>query len=201
MSERTTAEVAVKNRMALPEFRAGKEGPSIFSAGTMNIMSRALKALTNPHVSWGEKDDAQITDGNFNITLSRASVMGGAIGLQFVLKSVQGDYVTAHAWDGFTEFSDNILIAKEYKARCSLTGETIFGVEHAYTYANGPDSLNVLRTNNDGTHSETEIIVPPWTLNERLYATQVVTDVPNTVAGGLIKLLMVGRSAQWAKYP
>ncbi len=200
MSERTTAEVAVKNRMSLPEFRAGKEGPSIFSAGTMNIPMRLLQALANPHVSWGERDDAQITDGNFHITLSRASALQGAIALQFVLVSVQNDYVTAHSWDGVIEGTESFYIAKEWKVRCTLTGETIFGIQHTYTYAAGPDGLNVQRTNNDGTNSETEIVVPPWVTAERFYAIKALTEVPKP-GGGLIDLIMVGRSAQWCKYP
>jgi hypothetical protein len=78
MSDRTTSEVAIRNRMALPLFRAGKDGPSIFSAGTMNILSRALTALMNPRIVWGERDDVQITDGNTLITLSRSSASESA---------------------------------------------------------------------------------------------------------------------------
>ena len=199
MSDRTTSEIAIHNRMALPEFRAGKEGPSIFSSGTMNIFSRVLRALTNPRIVWGEKDDAQITDGNFLITLSRSSANESALAKMYLLKSVQDDYVTAHSWDGTTEGATNILIAKEYKIQCSLEGETIFGLTHTYTYDDGPDANNVQRTNDDGTNSETEIVVPPWVVDEVIFAIPAQTDVLD-LDGVPLKLLLI-RSSEWCKYP
>lgn len=195
-----TSEVAVRNRMSFPDFRPGKDGPKIFSAGTMNIFSRALRALTNPRIVWGEKDDVQITDGNTLITLSRASATESASGAKmYRLKSVQDDYVTARSWDGSAEGDTDILIAKEYKIQCSLEGETIFGTAHTYTYDDGPDVNNVLRTNDDGTNDETEIVVPPWVVDEVIFAIPATTDVlgPDDVP---LKLLLV-RSSEWCKYP
>ena len=130
MSDRTTSEVAVHNRMSLPEFRAGKEGPSIFSAGTMNIFSRTLRALTNPRIVWGEKDDAQITDGNFLISLSRTSAMGGGIDVipAVVTDASAGDYflckqVVSTIGDSGVELLASSLavhVAKPYNLRMSV---------------------------------------------------------------------------------
>ncbi len=131
MSERTTAEVAVRNRMSLPEFRAGKDGPSIFSAGTMNIFSRTLRALTNPRIVWGEKDDAQITDGNFLITLSRASAMGDG-GTANVIHAVviddsPDDYLICKSFSGGV-IGDYIYVAKPIALRRSMSDHILLPV-------------------------------------------------------------------------
>src|SRR5438552_15923557 len=194
------SEVTVHNKMRLPEFRKGKDGPQIFSAGVMNVLSRTLRALTNPQIVRGEKDEAVLTDSNFVLTLARSAdgSGSGSVARMYRLKSVQDDYVTVRSWNGADEGSQDIQLAKEYKLRCSLTGETIFGITHTYSYATGPDSLNKQRTNNDGTNTETEIIVPPWTLNEIVFALPVRTDV--LLSGSNLPLLIL-RNAQWAKYP
>jgi hypothetical protein len=191
---------AVRNKMQVDEFRPGKGTPSLFSASDMNVHVAILRALVNPQIIWTDAHDkAELTDGNFTIQLSRSAIVASGAQM-YRLKSVQDDYVTARTWDGTNEGATDAFIAKEYKARCSLTGETIFGIAHIYTYAAGPDSLNVQRTNDDGTHTETEIVVPPWVPDEIFYAVQVTTDVANP-DGGTINLLMFARSAQWAKYP
>jgi hypothetical protein len=190
---------AVRNKMDVPEFRPGKGGPSLFSASDQNVHVAILRALVNPQIIWTDAaDKAELSDGNFTLQLSRAGIRVSAA--MYRLKSVQDDYVTARTWDGTADGPTDVLIAKEYKVRCSLTGETIFGIAHTYTYATGPDSLNKQRTNADGTHTETEIVVPPWVPDEIFYAVQVTTDVANP-DGGTINLLMFGRAAQWAKYP
>jgi len=107
--------------------------------------------------------------------------------------------VTVRTWDGATEGSADIYLAKEWKLRCTLTGETIFGIPHTYTYGAGPDGLNVQRTNDDGTHSETEIVVPPWVPDEIVYGVASMVSVL-TIDDAPIKDLLI-RNAQWAKYP
>src|SRR5947207_10118026 len=126
MSERTTSEVAVRNKMNIPEFRAGKDGPSIFSAGTMNILCRALRALTNPHITRGESDKVELTDGNFLIQLSRTSENeeGNSKVQQYVLTDASnGDYFVCRTWDDSGESpligETDIFIAKPFHLRQS----------------------------------------------------------------------------------
>lgn len=198
MSDRTTSEIAVSNRMNIPLFQAGKHGPSIWSAGTMNVLVRTLRALTNTQIIWGEKDEAKLTDGNFLLMLSRASASGQQLQM-FKLKSVQDDYVTCRTWDGSNEGAVDTYLAKEYKIQCSLEGETIFGTAHTYTYDDGPDANNVLRTNDDGSNNETEIVVPPWCVDEIVFGLPCTSDVLGPDLQPL-KLLLI-RSSEWCKYP
>jgi len=90
------------------------------------------------------------------------------------LKSVQDDYLTCRSWDGTTEGGTDIFVAKAYKNRCSLTSESVYGVAHNYTYANGPDSMNRKRDDSAfGYGVETQRIIPPWCLNDVIFAIKV----------------------------
>jgi hypothetical protein len=143
----------------------------------------------------------------------------------FVLKEVHWDFVRCRSWDGTTEGTKDVYIMKEWKARMSLASETIFGVVHDYSYADGPDEMNVIRTDAAVTPNEQQRIVPPWTLNEIIYAVTAPTlaydataelegftltdpadefaaapdDNPNYPPASGNMLLMIGRSSQWAK--
>jgi hypothetical protein len=107
---------------------------------------------------------------------------------------VQSDYVTCTAWDWSAD-GTTVLLAKEWKLR-ALAGETIFGVAHTYTYAAGLDSNNATRTNNDGTSSEAEIVVPPWVVNEIVFGVTANTGV--TVSGTTVTVLLI-RTGVWAR--
>lgn len=122
---------------------------------------------------------------------------GGNQAKEYHLKSVQDDYLTCRTWNGTNEGSTDILIAKDPKNRTSLKTATVYGVVHTYSYTAGPDSLNLQRTNDDGTQNETELITPPWCPNELIYAIPAVTSLkdPN---GKLISLLEVRPARQWA---
>jgi len=102
----------------------------------MNVIVRTLRALTNPSISWGEKDDPQITDGNFKINLSRAAASGAESQVkQFSLTSVHDDYVIGreltYVEDETGEHvqlgAEYIQIAKEPKIRL-LGGERFSGL-------------------------------------------------------------------------
>jgi hypothetical protein len=64
---------AVRNRMEIPLFRPGKEGPQLSSADDMNVLVRAVRSLVNPMVSIGLEPKAELSDGNFNIQVPRAT--------------------------------------------------------------------------------------------------------------------------------
>src|SRR6266576_6022775 len=156
MSDRTTSEVAIHNRMDIPLFQAGKDGPSIWSAGVMNVLVRVLRALVNPRVVWGESDNVQITDGNFLITLSRTSANedGNAKVQQYVLTDASnGNYFICRHWSegpfepiiGLTD----IYIAKPFHLRQSPFDR---------------DVLNAAAPGNIGTSSEIpyRTVVESW---------------------------------------
>jgi hypothetical protein len=58
---------AVRNRMEIPLFRPGKEGPQLSSAEDMNVIVRAVRSLVNPMVSIGLEPKAELSDSNFRI--------------------------------------------------------------------------------------------------------------------------------------
>lgn len=192
----------VSNGMDVPFFREGAAGPQILSAADMNRLVSILRSVVNPRIVQGETWGIRFTDTGWTLQvgappLSGSSGGGGGGGIPFQLKSVQGDYVTAWGWNGSAFASPDIYLAKEYKLRNSLTAETIFGVAHAYSYASGPDSDNVYRTNSDGTNSQTEIVSPPWVAGEIVYASNCNTLVLD--GGGNPITWLMERTCLWAK--
>lgn len=120
------------------------------------------------------------TKGRVVNATARPSGGGGSASLGlYTLVSVQGDSVTATDAGGA-----QAIIMKEWKVRNSLTSEPIFGSVHNYTYAAGPDALNIQRTD----AGEVQRVVPPWVVGEKFYA----------LPGPDGKLVMLGRSAQWS---
>lgn len=186
--------------MDIPFFTPGTNGPSPFSAMDMNVPVALLRCLSNIRIEWGETNDAVYSNGGLTIKLNRGSTnSGGAtptLGM-YLLKSVQDDFLTAHTWDGTTEGSDDIFIAKEENIRTSLASQGFFSVTHVYSYASGPDGNNLIRTNDDGTNAQDEIITPPWRVDEVIFAITTPTDVFDDDANPITLLLV--RNAQWGK--
>ena len=182
----------------IPLFKAGKGGAQIFSATDMNRLVKAVNALLKLTVARGASDKFTVSDSNSVLQIqedaANAGAGGGASVGVYRLQSVQSDYVTCTAWDWSAD-GTTVLLAKEWKLR-ALAGETIFGVPHTYTYAAGLDSNNATRTNNDGTSSEAEIVVPPWVVNEIVFGVTANTGV--TVSGTPVTVLLI-RTGVWAR--
>jgi hypothetical protein len=186
----------------IPPFTPGRGGPQITSATAMNRLVNRINALSRLQITRGSSaDELLLSDSNAILNLKDVATEdavlggGGSQASAFTLVSVQDDYVRATLAGTSTDYS----VAKEYKLRNSLLGETIFTVPHTYSYAAGPDSNNIQRTNSDGTISEVEIVIPPWVVGETLYAVQVATGLVD-LSSNPITWEMIGRSAQWAKY-
>ena len=184
----------------IPLFKAGKGGAQIFSAAAMNRLVVAVNALLKLKVQRGATDGFSVSDANSVLQIQGPPVPnagaggGGASVGVYRLKSVQTDYVTCAVWDWSADGA-TVLLAKEWKLR-ALAGETIFGVAHTYTYAAGLDSNNATRTNNDGTSSEAEIVVPPWVVNEIVFGVTANTGV--VVSGTPVTVLLI-RTGVWAR--
>lgn len=128
---------------------------------------------------------------------------GGATpAAMYKLVDVRGDYFVCHSWDGTTEGSDPIYVAKEWKHRNSLLTEDYYGETHTYSYA--PDGLdgsglNVIRSDTDLGGTEQQIVIPPWSPGEVFNAIDAETGVTASEDDSSdITLLIIGRSAQWA---
>lgn len=125
----------------------------------------------------------------------------------YKLKSVQGDYVTCHTWDGETEGEDDIYLAKSPKLRKSLTEENKLGTVHTYTYGPGPadNTENIYRYDTLGTQVERQLVIPVWVPDEIVYgidadATGVTLEIGGVPAGmEKVTKLLISPSRQWAK--
>ena len=127
-----------------------------------------------------------------------ASVGGAARVGRYRLKSVQGDYITCRGWDGTTEGTTDIYIAKDPKHRNSLLTEAKPDGAHTYEYGAGSNADNVKRTDTCGLTSEQQEIAPPWCVNDEIYALTCNTGV-NDATGNPIYLLAISPARQWAE--
>ena len=140
---------------------------------------------------------------------------GGASG-PYRVKDVEDDYLVCRTWDGTSEGTDDVYIAKEYKHRNTLRAETLLGEDHTYTYEADteeadPDQVNVTRhdsvpsaTEGDPPAVTDERLVPPWVIDEEIMAVAGKTGVVTLDYGGSagaqdVTLLITGRSCQWAE--
>lgn len=141
---------------------------------------------------------------------------GGGLMGPYQLQSVEGDYVTAFAYDPVTETTINSIpvnIAKEPKHWQSLDGETIFGVDHSYTYIPGTtpptgyspgDINNAFRADTYNGVVEYQRITPAWVCSsetvdgELIFAEPANTGVKNDQHNP-VTLIIAKRSCQWAQ--
>jgi len=64
----------------------------------------------------------------------------------------------------------DIYVAKDPALRNSITAANITGIDYFYTYAEGDDVYNVIRTSNDGDTTEDQVVTPPWIPDEIIIA-------------------------------
>ena len=119
---------------------------------------------------------------------------------RYRLKSVQGDYITCRSWNGTTEGTQDIYIAKDPQHRNSIVSATKPDGPHTYSYGAGLDGNNILRTNTNTTsgQSETEYVTPLWTVNDDIFAVAVSSTSVKDPNGNEITLLAISPSRQWA---
>jgi hypothetical protein len=143
---------------------------------------------------------------------------GGTSVEMFVLMSVEDDYLVCREWDGVAAGSDDVLVAKQYKHRCSVSGERVMGFDWIYAHYDDPDDTsgnNVIRraTKLGPNSTEEWRIVPPWVTSwtddaipeapvfhpgEIIYAIEAETGVTGT-DGGDIEYLDCCSSRIWAR--
>lgn len=121
----------------------------------------------------------------------------------FKLKSVEDDYLVCREWDGSSEGTTDVYIAKHPELRCSLAEEEVYGVTHEYSYAldgEDPDDLNVIRTADDGSDTEDQRVVPPWKLDEFIYAIECDTLLTVTIEAASVQIeWLMMHTRHWAQ--
>jgi hypothetical protein len=105
---------------------------------------------------------------------------GGGGGLaMFHFKQDAGNYLVCVTWDGTTEGTEPVNIAKRPKLRTSLATETIEGIVYNYTYTpvvSGGITVSYTR-NTTGGATQTDKVTPPYLLNDIVLAMQLNTGL------------------------
>ena len=162
----------------------------------LNELREAVIACQVRSVSGG-----RVSYGAAGTTIALDAIAGGRRQFLLRLKSVEHDYIVCRTWDGTTEYSGDIAVAKPMRLRTSVTTEMKYGIEHAYTYAAGPDSLNLQRTDawteGETPLTEDQLVTPPWTLDEEIEVMYGETTV--VLSTSPVMLRMTAPWRQWAK--
>lgn len=82
-------------------------------------------------------------------------------------KSMETEFIICRSWNGETEGSTDVKIAKPSKLRFSIVLETIDGSDVNY---DGYDLTAQTRNASDGTNSETQVIVPRYLVDDLIFA-------------------------------
>lgn len=190
----------------LPEFLSAKQ---IFSLKRMNRIIRRLNALSNmKSVSATQCGPLVLGDANSILPVSGSDGSGQSatptLALPFRLKAIYDEYVTGHLITatfgvGITEdTTTNYYIAKPGKLRTNLASEVKYGDTHSYSYAAGPDSWNLQRTDAWSGGSEDQLVAPPWVQDDEIWAVKAQTVIFDG-SDNPIEWIMVGPWRQWAK--
>jgi len=130
----------------------------------------------------------------YQLKKQRIGASAGTTVAMYRLKSVQGDYITCKTWDGTTEGADDVLIAKPFKLRNSITDATIDGVSVTYLYP-----TTTTRTATASSVSENQVIIPRFLDDDLIFATTVnhtgvtVSDIE------ILKLDINADARAWAR--
>jgi len=82
---------------------------------------------------------------------------------------METEFIICRSWDGTTEGSVDVKIAKPPKLRFSITSETIDGTDVTY---DGYDLTAQTRNATDGTTTETQVIVPRYLVDDLIFASR-----------------------------
>jgi len=98
----------------------------------------------------------------------------GAIVSMYKFVSMDSEHIVCHTWDGETEGTDPVRIAKPWNLRHSIVSQTIDGV--AVTFSAYSTSAQT-RLATSGGESETQVMVPRYLTTSRIWAVTAPTDV------------------------
>lgn len=117
-----------------------------------------------------------------------------------LLKFYQGrpDYIVCHSWDGTTEGTDAIYVAKPPRLRESATEEDGYD----YTFSGDQPNRKRTKATDPPGQSEDQYVTPEWIVGDIMYAigpvnTGVLTASPDTAGDG-VSLLLISDSRAWA---
>lgn len=120
---------------------------------------------------------------------------GGFTATPYKIVSFDADFINCHSWDGTTEGTTIVKVAKPTKLRSSIATETIDGQAVAYSLY---DNVNQTRVATAGTNTETQVIVPRYLVGDVIYAMSVKTFTTDTTVKAM-DMNIDGRA--WASVP
>lgn len=126
------------------------------AARKLDIPNRVLERQQQPLASVGQRapDAASLTIALFRY------------------KSMEDDHVVCRTWDGTNEGETDVKVAKPYLLRSSVTSRD--GITYTYT-----DAEN--RTADNGSATETQVIVPSYVADDLIFAARVARGVDVSV--------------------
>lgn len=174
----------------LPKTPSGSDEEARFMQWAKHFIATRLKFRNSDTVRWS------ITSAG--IFAHAAPARGGSVGglSTYRVKSRTGEYLVCRTWDGTTEGSTDVKVAKSFSCRRPTT-ETLGGVVITYAYTNGSDSLNDSRTATGTGVSETQMVVPYWTV-DGVIAVATIGYSGVAVDGADLKLIEVSARC-WAQ--
>ena len=149
----------------------GTEDKVVYADNGVTIQLKSSEVEASSSITVSESDGTPSVSDVTEIKFPAGTVTddgGGVVTIAAVapvqmlrLKSIQADYLTCRTWDGTTEGSTDILVAKSYKLRNAIVSAVIDGVTVTYAY---PDT--VTRTATISGSNETQVIVPRYLVND-----------------------------------
>ena len=174
------------------------KGPGSFigRANRMLVMA-ILRAMVNLQVKVPMVDtagnylgtaDAAVTLANGRCvvtlpkTLNPASAGGGAgMEARFRFKDDLGSSLRCRTWDGTTEGTTDVFIAKQPTLRATYASAVQNGVTYSFSYSagsadtNGNHYFSRVTAGSDGTNVTSDI-APPFIFNDDIYAVAIVAE-------------------------
>lgn len=159
----------------IPWFREGDGGPHHHSASALNRLVAPLRALVNIEVVEGdsykvvfsaEKVVIQVKKRDLDST-NGTSTGGGS--KRYRIKSYAQDHYVCRTWDGTTEGSTDVLVAKPKALRGSIASDHILDpsgsltIDISYTYSGNYLTRTASKTGgtfSPGIDQEAHVIVP-----------------------------------------
>lgn len=100
--------------------------------------------------------------------------------VQLKVKTVGDEYLTCHTWDGTTEGTDNVYVAKPRKLRKSnyhLITQTIYGKAFKFTHVSAQE-----RTCRVSSKDWTQYVHPTYAVDDVIYAAPIEHEDGTTLA-------------------
>jgi hypothetical protein len=159
----------------IPYFQKGLDDPLIFRAANMNRIVTLCNAVKRMSLVEGDENKVIVTDDIIVIQIKKNDLNTGGGGTttggskRYRIKSYQQDYYTCRTWDGTTEGSTDVLVAKPKALRGSIASDHILAsdgfstIDISYTYSGNYLTRTASKTGGtfaSGIDQEAHVIVP-----------------------------------------